>query len=221
MGDIIDINSYYDINILLIDDDGDDCSFFSEALKQIDTSILFTCGQNSEKVYQYIEEAKPHLIFMDINMPGISGIEAVAMVRIHFPEIKVLMQTVFDDNHKVFESIRNGAVGYILKTLDPLEIPQAVLEAHSGGAPMTPIIASKVLNMFRHQSPSKTEQIELSNREREVLTLLTRGFSYKMIAAECEISIDTVRFYIKKIYEKLHVHSMTEAVSQALKRNLI
>ena len=203
----------------------DDCcamrASVSKLLEAYPLIELIGAYPNATAILENCKYRRPDVIIMDINMPGISGIEAVAMLRIHYPEIKVLMQTVFEDNYKIFESIRNGAVGYILKTLDPLEIPQAVQEAHSGGAPMTPIIAFKVLHMFRDQSVSREEHIDLSEREREVLTLLTRGFSYKMIAAECEISIDTVRFYIKKIYEKLHVHSMTEAVSKALKNKWI
>src|SRR6186997_2129422 len=113
----------------------DDCSAMrtsiSKLLEAFPLIDLIGAYPNATTILENCKYRKPDVIIMDINMPGISGIEAVAMVRIHFPEIKVLMQTVFDDNHKVFESIRNGAVGYILKTLDPLEIPQAVLEAHS------------------------------------------------------------------------------------------
>ncbi|MDQ3015765.1 MAG: response regulator transcription factor [Bacteroidota bacterium] len=164
---------------------------------------------------------KPDVILMDIDMPGISGIEAVALIKTHFPDIKVLMLTVFDDNQKVFNSICNGAVGYILKKEDPTSILEAVKDAYAGGAPMTNVIATKVLGMFREQSPPTDANLDLTEREKEILTLLTRGMSYKMIASECQLSIDTVRFHIKKIYEKLHVHSMTEAVSKALKNKWV
>jgi len=203
----------------------DDCPAMRESI-----AALFAVSPQVEMIGAYpnathiLENCRyrsPDVILMDINMPGISGIDAVTEVHTHFPEIKVLMQTVFEDNQKVFQSICNGAVGYILKKIDPIEIIEAVQEAHGGGAPMTPVIASKVLKMFRNQAPQKDEHIELSEREREVLTLLTRGYSYKMIAAETQISIDTVRFYIKKVYEKLHVHSMTEAVSMAIKGKLV
>jgi DNA-binding NarL/FixJ family response regulator len=172
---------------------------------------------NATSAIENCQYRKPDVIIMDIEMPGISGIEAVANLQPSFHEIKIMMLTVFEDDQKVFQSICNGAVGYILKKSDPAEILEAVREAHEGGAPMSPAIATKVLKMFRSQAPSRQEKIELNEREREVLTLLTWGYSYKMIAAETEISIDTVRFYIKKIYEKLHVHSMTEAVNMALK----
>lgn len=164
---------------------------------------------------------KPDVILMDIEMPGISGIEAVRKLQLSYPEIKVLMLTVFEDNESIFQSICHGAIGYILKKEDPLEIIKAVIEAHDGGAPMTPLIATKVIEMFRRQAPQPLATNDLSEREREILALLARGFSYKMIANERAISIDTVRFHIKKIYEKLQVHSMTEAVSKAIKNKWV
>lgn len=176
---------------------------------------------NATQVIENCHFQKPDVILMDIDMPGISGIDAVALVRLKYPEIKILMLTVFDDNHRVFQSICNGANGYMLKQTNPMEILEAVKETHEGGAPMSPVIAFKVLHMVRTQAPLQKEKIDLSPREREVLTLLTKGFSYKMIADEADISIDTVRFYIKKIYEKLHVHSMTEAVSKALRNKWV
>ncbi len=163
----------------------------------------------------------PDVILMDIGMPGLSGIEAVKIVKDNFPDVKVIMQTVFDDDDKVFRSICAGAVGYMLKKSAPSDLIDAIKQAACGGAPMTPSIASKVLHLFRQQHIPVNNEVELSVREKEILTSLTNGFSYKMIAEKCCISIDTVRFHIKNIYEKLHVHSMTEAVSKALKDRLI
>jgi DNA-binding NarL/FixJ family response regulator len=164
----------------------------------------------------------PDVILMDIDMPGITGIEAVTKIHAAYPEIKILMQTVFDDEERIFHSICAGAVGYMLKQTKPLDMLQAIREAAQGGSPMSPAIATKVLKMFRQYSPvSSDEKIILSEREKEVLSALTQGKSYKMIAEICSISLDTVRFHIKKIYDKLHVHSMTEAVSKALREKLI
>lgn len=172
-------------------------------------------------ILEVCKNLSPDVIIMDIDMPGMSGIEAVKLVSKHFPEIKVLMLTVFDEDEKIFKAICNGACGYLLKRTDPAEMIQATKEACDGGAPMSPSIAMKVLQMFRQQQVVPAEETNLSVRELEVLHFLAKGLSYKMIATECHISIDTVRFYIKKIYEKLHVHSMTEAVSKAIREKLV
>jgi DNA-binding NarL/FixJ family response regulator len=176
---------------------------------------------NAITILENCKYQKPDVILMDIDMPGVSGIEAVTIVKENFPAIKVLMLTVFDDNHRIFQSICNGAVGYILKKEEPIKIMEAVQQAYEGGAPMSPTIAVKILYMFRHHNHTQKEEIDLSARELQILSLLSKGFSYKMIAAESEICIDTVRFHIKKIYEKLQVHSMTEAVSKAIKNNWV
>lgn len=192
-------------------------------LISIDNELEFVGSfPNALHVLEEIKKNKPDVLLMDIGMPGMTGIEAVALVRKKFPEIKVIMQTVFDDDNKVFQSICAGAVGYLLKKTPPLQILDSIKQAAEGGAPMTPSIAIKVLQLFRqHHVPKENETIDLSVREKEILTSLTKGLSYKMIAVEHSISIDTVRFHIKKIYEKLHVHSMTEAVSKALREKLI
>ena len=132
------------------------------------------------------------------------------------------MQTVVEDDEKIFASICNGASGYLLKNTTPARLLQAIVEVHEGGAPMTPAIAQKVLEKFRRQSPVSSKELnDLSNREKEILECLVEGMSYKMIAAACKISIDTVRFHIRNIYEKLHVSSKSEAVAKALRRNII
>lgn len=167
-----------------------------------------------------LEQKHPDVILMDIDMPEINGIEAVTYIHKNYPHIKILMQTVFDDTDRIFLSICAGAHGYLLKNTPPHKIIEAVREVHGGGAPMTPEIASIVLKLLSKKSNtlSSFEPIDfkLSNRETEVLNLLVKGKAYKMIAAELDITYDTVRAHIKKIYEKLHVSSMTEAVSKAL-----
>jgi len=209
------------IKVALYDDNPELCDSLSRLFAHLDDIQLIGIYPDADHIMENCESHLPEVILMDIDMPGISGIEAVALVRDHFPSVKVLMLTVFDDNHKVFESICNGAVGYLLKKTDPMLILQAVRDANNGGAPMTNSIAIKVLQMFRENAPAIEENQELTEREHEILTLLTKAHSYKMIATECQISIDTVRFHIKNIYEKLQVHSMSEAVSKALKNKWV
>jgi len=157
---------------------------------------------------------------MDIQMPGINGIEAVRMIRNEYPDLKILMQTIFEDEQKIFDSIYSGASGYILKTTSPARILDFIKETFEGGAPMSPTIAVKVLKML-HQSATKHANFDLSDREKEVLSCLVKGMSYKLIADACYISIDTVRGHIRHIYEKLHVHSKGEAISTAINNKII
>lgn len=163
---------------------------------------------------------QPDVVLMDIDMPGMNGIEALKLLRQHFPDIKVLMLTVFDDNKNIFESLKSGANGYILKKTQPAKLLEYINDAYNGGAPMTASVATQVLNMFtKLESYSKTDY-NLSEREKQVLQLLVNGYSYKMIASEMFIAIDTVRSHIKKIYEKLHVNSKSEAVATAFRNKL-
>jgi DNA-binding NarL/FixJ family response regulator len=169
-----------------------------------------------------MQMAKPDVVLMDINMPGISGIEAVQMIKEKYPQVQILMQTVFEENDKIFAAICAGASGYMLKKTTPQKMIEAIRETYQGGAPMTASVAVKVLQMFRSQSiTEKNEYIALSEREKEILALLVKAKSYKAIAAECFISIDTVNTHVRHIYEKLHVHSKSEAVAKAINQRLV
>ena len=171
-------------------------------------------------VTENIKDTKPDVVIMDIDMPGINGIEGVKLIRRNFPTVQILMFTVFDDDEKVFAAIKAGAAGYILKNAEPNNLLQAISEVYNGGAPMTPGIAKKVLHQFQAILPEEEKDYHLSMREKEVLGLLVEGLSYKMIAGKLNITYDTVRAHMKKIYEKLHVASMTEAVAKALNHKL-
>jgi len=166
---------------------------------------------------------KPDVVLMDIGIEPNDGIASTKQIVTHFPDIKVLIQTVFEDDHKVFSAICAGASGYILKSAPSSALLAAVTEVYEGGAPMTGIIARKVLVLFKNHFPSFAleEAYNLTPREKHVLRHLTEGLSYKMIAAQCEISYETVKTHIKSIYEKLHVASMTEAVAKAINEKLI
>lgn len=177
--------------------------------------------KNCDNVTDEVAAWNPDVILMDIDMPGTNGIEGLKKIRAVNSSVKILMLTVFDDNKNVFDAIRNGANGYVLKKTPPAKLLEYIQEAASGGAPMTASIATQVLKMFSQITPSQNEDYNLSDREKQVLQLLVDGYSYKMIASEMFISIDTVRSHIKKIYEKLHVNSKSEAVAKAFKDKLL
>lgn len=177
--------------------------------------------KNCDNVTDEVEAWKPDVILMDIDMPGTNGIEGLKKIRARNADVKILMLTVFDDNKNVFDAIRNGANGYVLKKTPPAKLLEYIEEAASGGAPMTASIATQVLKMFSQVNTSQNDDYNLSDREKQVLQLLVDGYSYKMIASEMFISIDTVRSHIKKIYEKLHVNSKSEAVAKAFKDKLL
>ena len=197
-----------------------------ESLKQlVDSAEDMTCTgafADANKLIHNMRQANPDIVMMDINMPGTSGIEGVRIIKENFPGVHILMQTVFDDNDKIFAAICAGASGYMLKKTTPQKMIEAIRETYQGGAPMTPSVAVKVLEMFRIQTRvEKNEFIDLSEREREILGILVKGKSYKVIAAECFISIDTVSTHVRHIYEKLHVHSKSEAVAKAIFQKLV
>lgn len=177
--------------------------------------------KNCNNVVDEVVAFKPDVVLMDIDMPGTNGVDGLKLIREVNADVKVLMLTVFDDNKNVFESIRSGANGYILKKTAPARLLEYIAEAASGGAPMTASIATQVLKMFSTMNNEKGEDYNLSDREKQVLQFLVNGYSYKMIAAEMIIAIDTVRSHIKKIYDKLHVNSKSEAVAKAFKDKII
>jgi len=177
--------------------------------------------KNCNNVVEEVQAFKPDVILMDIDMPGVNGLEGLKLVRETDTAVKILMLTVFDDNKNVFQAISSGANGYILKKTPPGKLLEYIAEAQSGGAPMTSSIATQVLKMFSSMNNEKGEDYNLSDREKQVLQLLVDGYSYKMIAGEMFIAIDTVRSHIKKIYEKLHVNSKSEAVAKAFKDRIV
>ena len=177
---------------------------------------------NCNNLLKNISQAKPDVILMDIEMPGINGIEAVSIIKEEFPEIKILMETIFDDDEKIFNSICAGAEGYILKNTTPAEIMEAITEIYEGGSPMTPSIANRVLKMVKvRPEAGGRETFDLSTREKEILLCLVKGMSYKMVADACFISIETVNVHIKNIYKKLQVHSKSEAVAKAIRGRIV
>lgn len=177
---------------------------------------------DADNALENIAETRPDVILMDIELPGTSGTDAVRRIKNEYPDLNIIMLTAFDDDDKIFDSVCNGATGYLLKSMQPLRLLEAIEEVHNGGAPMSPVIARKVLRLFAGASVSSlAESVRLSVREKEILTLMVEGMSYKMIAAHCSIGFETVRSHIRHIYEKLQVATMTEAVAKAIRNRLV
>lgn len=175
---------------------------------------------NAYDIVNRVRNDNPDVIIMDIDMPEYNGIEGVRAVKKHFPNIKIIMHTVFDDDDRLFTCLSYGADGYILKKDAPTSLFNAIKEVLAGGAPMSAGIATRVLQTFRIvEKPSNN--YNLTEREKEILEFLTKGFSYRMIGIECGISIETVRRHLKNIYQKLHVQCGTEAVAKAIQERLL
>jgi DNA-binding NarL/FixJ family response regulator len=206
--------------IILYDDNetlGNSIKLMLEEETDMELLAFFT---NAESVKEDIRLLKPDVVLMDIDMPIVNGVEAVKIIRQTNEHLPVIMLTVFDDNENIFNAICAGATGYILKKSATEEIPNAIKNVLTGGAPMTGSVARKVLQMLPVKNAT-SEIFDITLHEKAVLQYLVKGFSYKLIAFELGVSIDTVRFHIKKIYDKLHVHTATEAVSKALQNKLI
>ncbi len=170
---------------------------------------------NADDIVFKIKKTNPNVVLMDIDMPGINGIEAVRIIKENYPFVHVIMQTVFEDDDKIFNAIQAGAEGYILKKTPPVKILEAISEVYNGGAPMTPSVAAKTLQLFRaglKPLPDKKE-IQLTERQKEILEFIRNGMSYKLIAEKLFISVDTVRYHVKNIYEILQVHSRFELLN--------
>jgi len=173
-----------------------------------------------DAVEAQVEELQPQLVIMDIDMPGIGGIAGVKKIKSTFPDIKVVMYTVFDDDNRIFDCICSGADGYLLKNTSPIKLIQSLNELMEGDAPMSPFVAQKVFQFFRKSSQAR-EAFNLTDREKEILELLVKGNSYKMIADKCTVTIDTVKKHLQNIYHKLHVSCGTEAVAKALQHKIV
>ena len=195
---------------IFIYDDHQDRRDSLKALISLSDNLKFAGdAPNCKTVLADMEQHHPDVVLMDINMPEMDGLEGLQLIKKTYPEIKVLMQTAYDDSDKIFTSIKSGASGYILKNDRPQRILQAIEEVYEGGAVMNPSIAQKVLDYFK---PEQTKS-PLSPKENEVLALLAEGLSYKMVANKLGVSYTTINTHTKRIYEKLHICSIGEAIA--------
>jgi len=190
----------------------------------IDGTAGFQCTgrfRSAEEAIEKLRDNLPHVVLADIGLPGMSGIEAVRLLKEQFPSLTLLMLTVYDDDDRVFEALCAGASGYLLKKTPPARLLESLKEAVEGGAPMSPEIARRVVELFREIRPPEKSDEQLTAHEVRLLKLLVQGYSYKAAATALGVSINTVCFHIKKIYEKLQVHSKSEAVAKALRHRLV
>ena len=205
---------------IAIYDDSKDRRESLEAFIKLSPETLFAGSfENCANILLDVELYEPDIILMDIEMPEVNGLQGVLLIKQNYPQIKVIMQTAFDDDDKVFAALQNGAEGYILKTASVQQIAQSIDEVMKGGASMSPSIALKVMRFFKQQNI--IPDYNLTPKETEALKLLAEGLSYKMIADQMSISYFTVNNHVKKVYEKLQVHSLGEAIALAHKNKLV
>jgi DNA-binding NarL/FixJ family response regulator len=205
------------ISVSIVDDEKKLCKSIATFLNG---SAGFRCASiygSAEAALQHLPADKPDVVLMDINMPGMEGIECVRRLKTLAPQIQILMLTVYEDTDRIFKALAAGATGYLLKRLEPDELLQAIRDVHAGGSPMSNSIARKVVASFQAAHLAGAQQNLLSQREQSVLDCLAEGLAYKQIADQLGISINTIRTHLRHIYEKLHVQSRTEAVAKYLR----
>ncbi len=209
------------IRVAIVEDD----AVLLQGLRRIiDSAEGFACPaafRSAEKALAGLPCSPADVLLLDIQLPGMSGSEAVRLFREKWPALKILMLTVFTDEAKVFRSICNGASGYLLKTTPPTQLLEAIAAAHAGGCPLSPPIARQIVTLFQKTHPPQPPAQPLSLQEQRVLSLLAEGYGYNGAAERMEVTINTIRNHIRSIYEKLHVHSKSEAVGIAMRQGLI
>lgn len=206
------------ISVSIVEDSDKFRETLARVLNRADGFRCISQYPNAEEALKALPQDKPDVVLMDINLPGINGVECVRQLKQLAPAIQVMMLTVYEDTDNIFNALTAGATGYMLKRTPRDELLEAIREVHRGGSPMTTHIARKVVQSFQRAAPATSPTETLSPREQEVLDCLAQGFLYKEIAEKLSISYETVHTYIRRIYEKLQVRTRTEAVAKFLKR---
>ncbi len=210
------------IKVVIVDDDEEIRAGLAALIRRASNMKLIGDYANAEIALKEIPRHSPDVVIMDINLPGMKGYECVRQLKAMRPEVQFLMLTVYEDSDSLFNSLKAGASGYLLKRTASSKLLEAIRDVHTGGSPMTPQLARRVVQFFSRTAggvgPDGTSSLsELTPGEREFLSQLANGYAYKEIADRMKISIDTVRSYVRTVYEKLHVHSRTEAVVKYLR----
>ncbi len=209
------------ITVAIVEDNPDYRIGTSLVVEHSPLCTLVGSYERAEDLLYEFESIKPQVVLMDIGLPGLNGVEASRQLKSKYPEVQIIILSVFEDDDNVFQAICAGASGYLKKPVMPDRLLEAVEDAHEGGTPMSPRIARKVLEMFKHFAPAQKNNYDLTEREKEVLKLLVNGDDYKLIAERLFLSLHTVRAHIRSIYDKLHVHSKSQAVSKALREQVL
>ncbi|WP_309642631.1 response regulator transcription factor [Flavobacterium sp.] len=214
------------IKIAIVDDNSFLIKTIEEKLSFFEDFVIKLTAVNGEDIIEKLEKSHAvDLILMDIEMPKMNGIDATYQIKQKFPQIKIIMLTVFDNDENIFKSIKAGADGYLLKEVNPKDLQQGIIDTLNGGATMTPSIALKTLKLFRNpidfENTTTQEDIQLTAREIEVLEQLSKGLKYHLIADNLYLSVGTIRKHIENIYSKLQVHNKLEAIQKAKNNKLI
>jgi len=211
-------NQSMPIRVSIVEDNRGTRESLTELLGRAPTLRFVSAHPNGEEALRQIPVEEPDVVLMDINLPRMNGIECVARLKEQKPKTQVLMLTTYEESDLIFDSLRKGASGYLLKNMPPAELIQAIEQVHVGGAPMSMQIARKVVNHFQQIKKPQSDMEKLTKREHEILALLAKGYLYKEIADQLGITLSTVRAHLHTVYEKLHVQSRTEAVVKFLTR---
>jgi DNA-binding NarL/FixJ family response regulator len=190
----------------------------------IDRTPGFHCSAacaDMERALGLFARAMPQVVLVDIGLPGISGIEGTRLLKERFPELQVIILTVYDDDDRVFRALCAGASGYLLKNTPPARLMEGIHEVANGGSPISPEIARRIIVLFQKIHPPDEREKGLTPHETRILKLLVDGHNYKTAAVELDVSVNTISFHVRRIYEKLEVHSKSEAVAKALRNNLV
>lgn len=204
------------INVGIVEDDREVRENWAKVLNAHPKLKCVADCESGEAALKIIPACRPEVVLMDINLPGMSGVHCTALLKKQLPKTHVLMVTIYSNNNSVFEALKAGASGYILKNNSSEEVIRSIIEVVEGGAPMTGQIARRVIEAFRRPAPKELNEAQLTIREKEILHLIAKGYANKEIASELDVGVSTVRTHVEHIYEKLHVHCRTEAAAKYL-----